>query len=176
MFFKVPAGIVTAAGQFSCMVWANRAVPAGKRNAPGREPGRIGHHCIGLPLQQQTGWRIGQPASGAPEGAHDDQQDHRAQRGRDDGGQDAAPHGDAQQAGQPAADDRADDTDEDVGQQAEAAALDQHAGQPASNRTDDQPCNESVFHDLPFPVVMGMSRVDCFSATATQGGQRMRSW
>jgi hypothetical protein len=79
-----------------------------------------------------------------------DQQDHRADEGIDDRGDEAAADGNAKPGQKPARNQTADDADNNVADQAEAAAFDDHAGEPARNAADDQPDDEALcFHVFP---------------------------
>src|SRR5665213_530263 len=91
----------------------------------------------------------------------DEDQQHRADGGGDDRGDQAAADADVQNAGQPAADEGADHADDDVADQAKAATLDQQSGKPTGDDADDQPGDDTVSHDV-FPYERRYGRLLSF--------------
>src|SRR5579872_1668683 len=82
--------------------------------------------------------------------AQDHQQDDGADKGINDGADQAAADDNAELRQQPAGDDGADDADDDIADQPKSAALDDHAGEPAGNRADDQPDDDGLcVHECP---------------------------
>src|SRR6476659_566261 len=89
--------------------------------------------------------RIPRPSPGLtlfPEVADDDQQDHGADDGVDDGRQNASDQDEADHRQQPAGNDGADDADHAIADQPKAIALDDLPGEPTRNRPDDEPNDE----------------------------------
>src|ERR1700722_12622429 len=80
----------------------------------------------------------------SPDQPQDDQEDHRADKRVDDGGDKARADIDAELRQQPPGDDRADNADHDVAQQPIAAAFDHHSGKPAGDGSDDQPNDNAL--------------------------------
>src|ERR1700722_4363193 len=86
----------------------------------------------------------------SPDQPQDDQEDHRADKCVDDGGDKARADIDTELRQQPPGDDRADNAAHDVPQQPVAAAFDHHPGKPAGDGSDDQPNNDALnTHSIP---------------------------
>jgi hypothetical protein len=80
----------------------------------------------------------------------DKKQDRSSDRRRDDRCNQATSDTDAENAGQPSADERADNTDNNITEQTKAAALKQRAREPSRDSAYDQPDDDSVsIHAIP---------------------------